>query len=116
MRALSFPVAVPSCCFLPSHLSIVTITGVLTGCDDSSVLGHVPQLLQMIPALLLLFLLFFCYNCSLCFSHSRHGLPALTSSSRRCLPGGARWWHGAVGAGLGAALCAVPVVEVRELW
>uniref|UniRef100_G1MZJ6 Direct IAP-binding protein with low pI n=1 Tax=Meleagris gallopavo TaxID=9103 RepID=G1MZJ6_MELGA len=68
----------------------------------------------MIPALLSLFLLFFCYNCSLCFSHSRHGLPALTSSSRRCLPGGAWWWHGAVGAGLGAALCAVPVVEKQN--
>ncbi|XP_042721611.1 diablo homolog, mitochondrial isoform X2 [Lagopus leucura] len=44
----------------------------------------------------------------------RLGRPALASSSRRCLPGGAGRWHGAVGAGLGAALCAVPVVEKQN--
>lgn len=104
-------VAVPSCCFLPSYLSIVTITGVPIGCDYSTVLGHAPSCCRSS----LLCYCWNCCNCSLCFSHSRLGRPALASSSRRCLPGGAGRWHGAVGAGLGAALCAVPVVEVREL-
>ncbi|XP_042721610.1 diablo homolog, mitochondrial isoform X1 [Lagopus leucura] len=103
-------VAVPSCCFLPSYLSIVTITGVPIGCDYSTVLGHAPSCCRSS----LLCYCCNCCNCSLCFSHSRLGRPALASSSRRCLPGGAGRWHGAVGAGLGAALCAVPVVEKQN--
>jgi len=45
----------------------------------------------------------------------RHGLPALAGTGRRGLPGGSGRWRRAVGAGLGAALCAVPVAEVRDL-
>jgi len=43
---------------------------------------------------------------------SRQSFPVLAHARRRCLSGAKGRWPRMVGVGLGAALCAVPVVEV----
>ncbi|KFV96589.1 hypothetical protein N327_08448, partial [Fulmarus glacialis] len=45
---------------------------------------------------------------------SRQSFPVLANIRRRCLSGVNGRWHQMVGVGLGAALCAVPVVEKQN--
>ncbi|KFV52189.1 hypothetical protein N341_07761, partial [Tyto alba] len=49
-----------------------------------------------------------------CFFISRQSFPVLANIRRCCLSGMNGRWHRMVGAGLGAALCAVPVMEKQN--